>query len=212
MRPENIPELANYPTIRAFVQQHHGMQFADVRAMLRLPTGEGENRIDNGCNFAAAATLCNLISGISVVFFNRQGRLPGPRPRPKDRGRRFTALLMGNYYPWQPGEDRAAKTDVLYCVARNPIAHSLGVLEPGNVPVSCDKTAEGLSQAQVNALDVAYESGNVLPPALELAGGLWHLNVAYFYAATVQLFRALVADGHQMQQTEACFARGELMD
>jgi hypothetical protein len=212
MRPENIPELANYPHIRAFVQQHHGMQFGDVRAMLRLPTGAGENRIDNGCNFAAAATLCNLISGISVVFFNRQGRPLGPRKRPNDRGQRFRDLLLGNYYPWQSGEDKFAKTNALYSYARNPLAHALGVLEPGDTPVSCDKTLEGLTQAQVNALDVAYDGGIVLPPALELEGGLWRLRVPYLYAATVELFRALVADSRQMQRTEACFVRRELMD
>jgi hypothetical protein len=211
MRPENIPQLANYPTVRAFVQQHHGMQFADVRAMLRLPTGEGENRIHSGCNFAAAATLCNLISGISVVFFNRHGRPAGPRRPQRDRGPRFTALLMG-YYPWQPGEDRAAKTAALYEFARNPIVHALGVLEPGDIPFSLDKFEEGQTQAQVDALDVAYDGGNVLPPALELASGRWRLHIPHLYAATVEMFRALVADPHQMQQTEVCFARGELID
>jgi hypothetical protein len=211
MRPENIPELAHYPHIRAFVQQHHGMQFADVRAMLRLPTGEGENRIDSGCNFAAASTLCNLISGISVVFFNRQARPPGAQSTRRDRGRRFTALMMG-YYPWQPTEDREAKTDALYEFARNPIVHALGVLAPGDIPFALNKFGEGQTQAEVNALDVAYDDGKALPPALELLSGRWHLHIPNFYAATVELFRALVADSRQMQQTEACFARGELKD
>ncbi|MGH8248812.1 MAG: hypothetical protein ACREUU_20575 [Gammaproteobacteria bacterium] len=211
MRPECVPQLANYPTVRRFVLSHLAMQFGDVRAMLRLPTGDGETRIENGCNFAAAATICNLISGISVVFFNRTGRPAGPRQRPRDRGQRFRDLLNANYYPWHPGEDRGAKIDALYDLARNPLAHALGVLEPGQVPVSCEKTPEGLTQAQVNALDVAYD-GQSLPPALEMGGGVWHLNVPYFYAAIVEMFRALVCDPLQMQQTEACFARGELTD
>jgi hypothetical protein len=211
MRPENVPELAKYPSIRTFVLSHLSMQFGDVRAMLRLPTGDGDTRIENGCNFAAAATICNLISGISVVFFDRRRRPQGPRIPPRDRGARFRNLLNANYYPWQPSEDCAVKTDALYDLARNPLAHALGVLEPGQVPVSCEKTQDGLTQPQVNALDVAYDSGT-LPPALEMDAGVWHLNVPCFYAAVVEMFRALICDSQQMQRTEACFARGELTD
>lgn len=211
MRPEHVPQLANYPNVQRFVLLHLAMQFGDVRAMLRLPTGNGETRIENGCNFAAAATICNLISGISVVFSNREGRQPGPRQRPRDRGQRFRYLLNADYYPWQIGEDRGAKIEALYNLTRNPFAHALGVLEPGQVPVSCEKSREGLTQLQVNALDVAYD-GQARPPALEMSAGVWHLNVQYFYAAIVEMFRALVCDSQQMQQTEACFARGELTD
>jgi hypothetical protein len=216
MRPEHVPELAQYPHVQQFVLHHLAMQFGDVRAMLRLPiiqrAARQEDVIENGCNFAAAAAICNLISGISVVFFNRRGRPPGPRRRPADRGQRFRDLLDANYYPWQPGEDRLAKRDAIYDIARNPLAHALGVLEPGQVPIASEKPVEGLEQADVDALDVAYDGGHHLPPALELAGGIWHLNVPYFYAAVVEMFRALVNDPAQMNQTEACFARGELMD
>jgi hypothetical protein len=212
MRPEHIPELANYPHVQAFVVGHLAMQFADVRAMLRLPAGVGDERIENGCNFPATAHICNLISGISVVLFSRRGRPPGPRRRPRDRGQRFCDLLRANYYPWQPGEDRNAKTDALYDIARNPLAHALGVLEPGQTPIACDKTEEGMTQAQVNALDVAYDGGHALPPALELGAGVWRLNVPFFYAAVVEMLRTLVADPSQMNQTESCFANGELTD
>jgi hypothetical protein len=212
MRPEHIPELVNYPYVQAFIVGHLAMQFGDVRAMLRLPTGAGDERIENGCNFPATAHICNLISGISVVLFNRHSRPPGPRRRSRDRGQRFCALLRANYYPWQPGEDRDAKTDALYDIARNPLAHALGVLEPDQTPIACAKTEEGMNQAQVNALEVAYEGGHVLPPALELGVGVWNLNVPFFYAAVVEMLRALVANPAQMAETEACFARGELTD
>jgi hypothetical protein len=210
MRPEYVPELAQYPQLQVFVVDHLATQFGDVRAMLRLPNGEGESRIENGCNFAAAATLCNLISGISVIFFDRRGR-PSARRPPRDRGARFRRLLDANYYPWQPDEDRVAKICALYDLARNPLAHALGVLEPEQIRFSCEKTAEGLSQPQVNSLDVAYDNGT-LDPALVLEGGVWHLNVPYFYAAVVEMFRRLVCDSQQMQAAEACFERGELTD
>lgn len=69
-----------------------------------------------------------------------------------------------------------------------------------------------MSQQDVNALDVAYDHGQALPPALEMGGGIWHLNVPYFYAANVEMLRALVSDSAQMQQVEARFAAGELTD
>jgi len=47
---------------------------------------------------------------------------------------------------------------------------------------------------------------------LDLGAGVWNLNVPFFYAAVVEMLRALVADPAQMSQTEACFARGELTD
>lgn len=212
MRPEHIPELARYPRIQAFVVHHLAMQFGDVRAMLRLPTGDGESRIENGCNFAAASTLCNLISGISVVLFDRRGRAPGRRRPPRDRGVRFRNLLNANYYPWQPSEDRMPKICALYDLARNPLAHSLGVLEPDRqMPFSCEKPPEGLSQPQVNGLDVVYDGGT-LEPALVIESEVCHLNVPYFYAAVVEMFRALVCDSEQMRATEACFERGEYTD
>ena len=106
-----------------------------------------------------------------------------------DSGARFKRLMRGNYYPWEPSEDRTVKTDALYDLTRNPLAHALGVLEPGQTAVSCEKTSEGLTPAQISALDVAYD-GQRLPPALEMEmlGGVWHLNVPYLYAAVLEMF------------------------
>jgi hypothetical protein len=126
MRPEQVPELSKYPHVKMFVTEHLAMQFGDVRAMLRLPTCAREDSIENGCNFATAATICNLISGISVVFFDRKGRPSGPRKLPRDRGARFKNLLTACYYPWQPGESKSSKVDALYDLVRNPLAHALG--------------------------------------------------------------------------------------
>jgi len=208
MRPENISELAAYPNVREFVRGHLAMQFGDVRAMLRLPLQREE--IENGCNFAAASWLCNLISGISVVLFDRKGRHPSTRRR--DRGERFCNLLSAAYYPWQSGEDLGQKSTALYQIVRNPFSHCLAILQPGDVPFYCRKTVEGMCQEEINALDVAYDGGGTLPPALEMVNGAWNLQVPFFYAAVLEMLRRLVCDVQQMQQAEACFARGELMD
>lgn len=216
MRPESIPELAKYPKVQWFVENLLAMQFGDVRSMLRLPVKKRaqkkEDKVENGCNFAAAASLCNLISGISVILFNRAGRKPGRKGAPRDRGKRFKALLTANYYPWQPSENRAQKIDALYDILRNPLAHSLGVLEPGQIPIDCLKTEEGMTMAEVDNLDIAYDGGRSLTPALEMDSGRWKLNVPYFYAAVVEMLRALVYDSAQMTQSEACFGRSEWTD
>jgi hypothetical protein len=126
---------------------------------------------------------------------------------------------MARYYPWQPGENISEKTQVLYGLVRNPVAHALGVLEPREVPVICDKlgSPSGMSQRDIDTLDVVYDGGGCLPQALQmgidtLGNDFWDLRLPFLYGATVELFRRLVADPQQMRQTEACFSRGEFTD
>ena len=214
MRPEDVPALERYPHVKKFVASHVAMQFGDIRAMLSLPTGQGGDRIEHGCNFAAANALCSIVSGLSVVFFDRQGKVANAKRRYSNRGKRFKRLLKF-YYPWTDGEDRVAKIDALYDLTRNPLAHSLGVLESGQVPIAIVKPKDGLTIEQVSVLDGAHDSTwqvERLPPALGMEGGAWQLNVPIFYSAVVELFRRLVCDDTQMEKAEACFARGELTD
>ena len=89
----NIPELRNYPKVLDFVEKHLSMQFGDVRSMLRLPLPK--SGIEYGCNFAATATLCNLISGISVTIFK-----PSKPTRTNHKSKRVwiaRARLSNNY-------------------------------------------------------------------------------------------------------------------
>ncbi len=78
MRLSDIPELQNYPNVSDFVEKHLSMQFGDVRSMLRLPLQK--SGIEYGCNFAATATLCNLVSGISVTIFKPSKSIWKDRP------------------------------------------------------------------------------------------------------------------------------------
>lgn len=214
MRPEDVPELERYPHVKSFVASHVAMQFGDVRAMLRLPTGQGEDRIEHGCNFVAANAVCNIVSGLSIVFLDRRGAAAAGQKIRNDRGARFKKLL-NLYYPWTEREDRTPKIKAFYDLARNPLTHSLGVLEPGQTPIAIVKTKEGLTAGQVSVLDALHDStGNAkhLLPALEMEGGHWHLNVPLFYSGVVELFRRLICDPTQMEHAEACFSRGELTD
>jgi hypothetical protein len=205
MRPEAIPELEGYPHVHAFVRDHLAMQFGDVRAMLRLPLPSVH--IENGCNFAAAGLLCDLVSGISVVLFNRTGNLAGGTPH--DRGGRFRGLLKA-YFPWRDGENRACQASALYSIVRNPLAHSLGVLRPDDMAVHCLKSP--LTEEQVSYLDVAWDGERTPPPALQLVSGIWMLDVALLYAAELRMLRHLVSDAEQMKKTESCLSKGLMMD
>lgn len=86
------------------------------------------------------------------------------------------------------------------------------MLKSGQIPIDCLKTEEGMTMAEVEALDIAYDGGRSLPSALEMDSRRWKLNAPNFYAAVVEMPRALVYDSAQMMKTEACFGRGELTD
>ena len=77
------------------------------------PAGEGLT-----VNFAAAAAVCNLVSGISEVLYRPSGN--------PDSGPRFKTLLE-NYFPWEKEERRKDRSKLFYKYIRNPLAHELGL-------------------------------------------------------------------------------------
>jgi len=97
--------------------------------MMRLPIA-GDSGLQGGCNFAIAQVLLSVVAGASVTLYD-----PGALSRRGDRGRLFREILI-KHYPWDaerriPGAvldaDAAEK---LYVLLRNPLAHSLGVIDP----------------------------------------------------------------------------------
>lgn len=108
-------------------------QLIDAHAMLRLPIA-GDPGLQGGCNLAVAQVLLSLISGSSVTLYD-----PGALTRRGDRTRLFKQILV-DYYPWdqerhiagaQIDADAAGK---LYRLFRNPLAHTLGVIDPQDNP------------------------------------------------------------------------------
>jgi hypothetical protein len=85
--------------------------------MMRLPLPE--LGMTGGCNFAAAAMLCNLAAGLAKVLYGRSKGQPGT-------GDSFVAILL-EFFPWQRGEHRRKKAEALYEIVRNPLVHSLAV-------------------------------------------------------------------------------------
>lgn len=155
MLPSQLSEFNSYPSVHSFVKYHLDMQFDDVRGMMRLPLPE--IGIQAGCNFAVAATLCNLISGISVVLYT-------PKNSKSGSGARFKALLK-EFYPWEPqkDKDKENKAKTVYDLVRNPLSHSLGVLRKGSLPIAIAKNS--LTEAQLEEI----ENSSVRPAWVPLA-------------------------------------------
>lgn len=123
----------------------------DVHTMLRLPI-VGDAGLRAGCNFAIAQVLLSVVAGASVTLYE-----PRALSSRRDRGRLFKEILT-KYYPWDaerriPGalldDDGAAK---LYDLLRNPLAHSLGVID----------SAESAAFARVEVLKGSFAEGDIV--------------------------------------------------
>jgi len=118
MLPSHFAEIKGYQHVYNFITKHLDMQFNDVRGMMKLPCPEFG--IDAGCNFAAAAALCNLISGVSVVLYT-------PKEPNSGSGKKFKELLC-EFYPWDSRENKEEKAKVIYDLIRNPLTSGVCAL------------------------------------------------------------------------------------
>lgn len=123
MNPSEFPNLVNYRAVYRFFRKHLDMHFSDVRTLMKLP--RSTQGLPGGCNFVAAAALANLVGGFAEVLYAAPPSMNGPR----QSGERLQAILR-ELYPWQPGERRTAKANVLYYFVRNPLVHNLGIDDP----------------------------------------------------------------------------------
>ena len=190
-----IPEVVSYPAVRRFLRNHVEMQIEDLRSVLRLPLPN--HGLHGGGNFAATAILCNLISGISVVLFDIPPEYHAWRSRLSKRsrrnrgksGRRFEALLY-HYFPWEKGDNRAARISALYDLARNPLAHELG-LDPNsrkrNPHVGIAK--KPLTGDQIVELETSIRKPGWARPPILRRGREWRISVEGLYWALHRLLR-----------------------
>jgi len=197
-----------------FVFNHVRMQFEDVGAMLRLPMqAQGLN---NGCNFASASVICNLISGVSVTIFQPAViQKPGKHGKMQMIGsgeafREFVKAL----YPDPSPQRRSDIADILYKQLRNPFAHALGVLSSGAYQLKIKKAVstyaatpgDGLTQDEVAAIEESPQ--RPVAPGVQGSGNQWKIIVDYFYRDALDMMVALAHDTSQMQQAEARFQAG----
>ena len=209
MLPTDIPEIQLYPNVSNFVKNHLSMQFGDVRSMLRLPLREFG--VKDGCNFAVAAILCNLISGISVSLFmppnpiwtDREGKTNWIGP-----GVAFKQLLR-NFYPWEPGDNKTKRGQALYHYFRNPLAHALGVERKLAYKIQIKKSS--LRNEQIWEMETSPTRPNWLPPGLSELGKNLTLNAAGFYRDVFHMFWNLARDERQMSGAEKRFSKGNFI-
>jgi hypothetical protein len=207
-----------YPTVHAFVYHHVRMQFEDVGAMLRLPLqAQG---VTNGCNFAAASVICNLLSGISVTIFQ-----PAVTRRPVRHGRmqiigsgEAVREFVQAYYPEAAAARRAEVAGVLYRQLRNPFAHALGVLTPGAPRLDISRLSspnaatpgDGITAAELTAIEESPQRPGNIPAGVQGADPNWQIIVDLLYRDALDMMVALAQDAHQMNQAEARFQAGTL--
>ncbi len=198
MLPSQFPECKAYPAVHSFVTYHLAMQFDDVRGMMKLPLPEVGIR--TGCNFAVAATLCNMISGISRVLYTPKD--------PKSRsGKRFKELLE-EFYPWESGEKKAEKAKVIYDLVRNPLAHSLGVLKKNSLPISIAKRP--LTEAQLQEIENSSMRPAWAPLAVTGGPTKYVFSVVGLYWGVFHLVWRLAKNARQMQQAEDSIVKGKI--
>jgi len=70
-----------------------------------------------------------------------------PKEPNSGSGKKFKELLC-EFYPWDSGENKEEKAKVIYDLIRNPLAHSLGVLNRSSLPISISKSALTEDQLQ----------------------------------------------------------------
>ncbi len=105
--PSQYAEAQGYPRLQQLLAEQVDMQFADIRALLRLPQDVVAAKV--GRNFTAMSMLCNQISGFSVWFFHNRAarRIKAKEVKQRRRdplaGARFKAFVYA-YYPRQLGE------------------------------------------------------------------------------------------------------------
>ncbi len=213
---QRVPDAFRpYPMVYRFVLDHVRMQFEDVGAMLRLPMQA--HGLMNGCNFASASVICNLLSGVSVTIFqpavterpDRHGKM-----QPIGSGEAFRELVKA-FYPDPTPERRAEIADVLYRYLRNPFAHALGVLGKGGqlkvtkvTPPSASTKGDGLSQAEVAAIEESPQRPGGVTLGVQGTGNQWNIIVDFLYRDALDMMLALAQDARQMQQAEDRFQQG----
>ncbi len=156
MLPSEFPEVQNYPSLKRLLEVHIDMQLHDIHTILK-----------SGCNLAVTALLLNMISGISVCFFNVPANAPMQVFSPGDRGKRFTDSL-DQFYPWL-GDDALPKADcvsLLYREVRNPLTHGLALDDPELTTRKIELATTRMDESQIIELENSPNRPGWLPPTI----------------------------------------------
>jgi hypothetical protein len=207
MRLTEIPEFAPYPRVSEFVRDRLEMQLGDVRVMMTLA----------GLNFASVATLCNIVSGVSVSLCKpkRKKKIRKKKKEELRSGDHFHRLLW-NFYPWEPGERKVQKTKRIYSLVRNPLAHSLGEHDASEQEVVITKTGlkeagKPLTDEELDELERSPSRPAWVRQGVYLQGRCWHVSAEGFYRGVFHMIWNLAKDANQMRRAERRFAKGIIL-
>jgi hypothetical protein len=191
------------------------MQYEDLRKLMQ----------ERGFNLLAVAGLCGLVSGFSVSLFKPRAmknriivcKACGANKQVDPGPGYLFQLLLKNYYPWQKGERRKRKSEIIYKFVRNPLAHSLGMgkrsdrsIEAAKCKKDKDNNIVAWTDSELDAIERSDDLDNV-PVALERTGKKWKLNVEHFYLGLFKLLRRLAKNKTQMREAQKRFASDQFV-
>ncbi len=206
--PSAFPEVEPYPAIKRLLAEQVDMQFADLRALLRLPQAEIAPHV--GCNFTATAMIVNQVSGFSIWFFhNRYARQLEREERQRIilSRRRFLGFIRA-YYPRAIGEPRVQTIAKRLYEARNLLSHNLGISDLDQKrrrqEIGLVKPDPALSAEDIIELELESAFPGVGVP-VRRSGMAITINVPGLYWALGRMLRAAVVD--QPQRCEQAAGR-----
>ncbi len=210
-----IPEFAAYAHVSQFVKDKLEMQLGDVRAMMMLPLPEAE--ITHGCNFASVATLCNIVSGVSVSLFKpRRTKKIRKKKKEKLRSGDHFCRLLWNFYPWEAGEQHIQKTKRVYDLVRNPLTHALGEHDTPDDEVILRKTSlkekgKSLTESDLDELERSPTRPAWVPQGVYYKDKRWNISAEGFYRGVFHMIWNLAKDADQMRWAERRFSKGKIL-
>lgn len=197
--PSEYEEARPLSAVGHLLREQVDMQFADLRALLRLPNDQIAPHV--GCNLTAAAMIFNQISGFSMWFFHdRQAkRIEGWERKRRGNtlsGQRFKSFVRA-YYPRAIGEPPVESISVKLYDARNLLSHNLGVgdLKPGTRRREIAFAKPDPPPAAIDIVDL--ERQPVFPAAgvpVRGAGLQTTFNIPGLYWALGRMLRGALAD------------------
>jgi hypothetical protein len=214
MLPADLRDFRDYPKVELFVKNHLSMQYDDLRSIMRI----------SGCNFTAAAVLCNIVSGLSVSLYKpartkKLAKVKGVDTWVKLGTGDLFKMVLESFFPWKASENGREKAKVIYDLIRNPLAHALGVDKEVGYEITIKKSkprkkgkkARGWTDSELKAIEKSEVHPKGLPLALDGSGKTWSLSVEAFYWGVFQLLRRLAKDKGQMQDAEQRFSTNKVI-
>jgi len=118
-------------------------------------------------------------------------------PHKSLKSQRFRGLLE-DFYPWEPDEDKEKKSGSIYEIVRNPLSHSLGLLEKGSAILRKDPLSEEL----LEEIEHSRERPNWLQQAVKEKRSVTFIDVRGLCWGVFQMLWRLAKNTPSMEEAE----------